>query len=111
MAIVISLILSIFSVKLGRNYDTASPLNIFTTSDGQVSWPAIFNWRDNNLSQDLPLLQKYIKIYTEATRKNRKEREKKASRLLASQISLMVGIGLIGAVIVLTVFVGSPILP
>lgn len=93
-----SLLLSILSAKLGKNYDTASVKGIFLTSDRHVNWPGIINWRDNeeNLGvndENLDLVKKYIDIYATAVQHNFEQREKKAKRLLYSQISLMIGIG------------------
>lgn len=113
-AIVLSLVLSILSVTARRNLDTASTIGIFTTDDHHVNWPGILNWRDNDTPmvdhQPMNPLKKYINIYTDAIWRNSKQRETKPC-LKWSQISLMVGIGLIGVVIGLTIFLGDPRVP
>ena len=109
--IVLSLVLSILSVTARRNLDTPSTIGIFTTDDHHINWPGILDWRNNDTPivdhEPMDPLKKYINIYTDAIWRNSKQRENKAVRLKWSQISLMVGIGLIGAVIGLTIFLGE----
>ncbi|MFY9967745.1 MAG: hypothetical protein WBL44_11615 [Nitrososphaeraceae archaeon] len=62
-------------------------------------------WRDRDEQE---VLNNYIEIYTEATRRNSVQRERKAYRVMASQVSLMTGIGLIGVIIGISIFLGSP---
>lgn len=83
-----SLILSLFSVKLGRNLDRTTPIGIFVTEDRQVNWPTIQIWRAMN---EWELLGNYIRIYTEAIRNNEFYRLKKALLVIVSQILLLLG--------------------
>jgi uncharacterized membrane protein len=107
LAIGTSLILSIMSVILGRNFNMASAIGILATLDGHVNLPGIEHWRDA-VRDEREFLTQYTRIYIGAILNNSKQREKKAKRVLWSQILLIIGISLIAVVIGLTIFLGSP---
>jgi hypothetical protein len=70
-----SLILSILSVILGRNFNMASAIGILATLDGHVNGPGIERWRDD-VRDEREFLNQYIRIYITAILNNSKQRKR-----------------------------------
>jgi len=66
--------------------------------DGNVNWHLIQNWRVEN---ERDLVARFIDIYTKAIGDNESFRLTKTRFILPSQILLIIGVSLIGAIIII----------